>query len=118
MATIGSGFQSPQIYGTSPYQGIGQANALSFCPAGPTGMGYGSQMMSELETIMLLMKLLAPGAAAPCGNTPGGMNPVSLNAAAGKGGAALRQAPAKGAPALQAAGGKGMALGKAAAKAP
>lgn len=116
MATIGSGFQSPQIFGTSPYQGIGQANALSFSPAGPTGMGYGSQMMGELETIMALMQLLAPGTAAPCGHTQGGMNPVSLNAAAGKGGQALRQAPAKGAPALQAAGGKGVALKKAAGK--
>ncbi|MBX3170292.1 MAG: hypothetical protein KF760_23000 [Candidatus Eremiobacteraeota bacterium] len=116
MATIGSGFQSPQIFGTSPYQGIGQANALSFSPAGPMGMNYGAQMMGELEAIMALMQLLAPGAAAPCGNAPGGMNPVSLNAAAGKGGKALRQAPAKGAPALRAAGGKGVALKKAAGK--
>jgi hypothetical protein len=116
LATIGSGFQSPQIFGSSPYQGIGPANALSFSPAGPAGMNYGSQMMGELETIMALMQLLAPGTAAPACNAPGAMNPVSLNAAAGKGGQALRQAPGKGAPALQAAGGKGVALKAAAGK--
>ncbi len=116
MASIGSNFYSPQVFGTSPYQGIGQAGALSFSPAGPAGMNYGQQMMGELEMIMQLMQLLSAGATAPCGTNPGGMNPVSLNAAAGKGGQALRQAPAKGAPALKAAAGKGVSLKKAAGK--
>ena len=116
MASIGSNFYSPQLYSSSPYQGIGQAGALSFSPAGPAGMNYGQQMMGELEMIMQLMQLLAPGANAPCANAAGGMNPVSLNAAAGKGGQALRQAPAKAAPALQAAAGKGVSLKKAAGK--
>ncbi|MBS2035240.1 hypothetical protein JST97_09635 [bacterium] len=110
MATIGSGFHSPQVFTTSPYQGIGQAGALSFSPSGSAGLNYGSQLMSEMEAILALMQLLAPGASAPAANAPAGMNPVSLNAAAGKGGGSLRQAPGKGAPALRAASAKGGSL--------
>ncbi len=117
------------VIGGSPFQqnpvgfntglstpGVGPAGSLGFtAPTGPGGLNYGGQVMSEVDLLVALMKLLQQGQSCPSGQcaAPASTSP-GLQSAAGKGGGALAKAGGKGgggarpqAPALAAAAGKG-----------
>jgi hypothetical protein len=124
VATIGPGFSSPlNLYstpGVSPFgQSAGCASPLGLSgTGGPQGMGYGRQVLSDIDVLMALMALLEQGATAPTGAAGAGMNPTSLAATGGKGGGAtLARAGGKGAQTLARAGGKGVGKPKTLAKA-
>lgn len=112
MATIGSGgsFNQVGFYPTTPMQPPA-ASAASFSPSmgGPSGLGYGRQMLGDIDTIMALIALLQQGASAPSCQTDMASNPASLGAVGGKGGgrASLGKAGGKGGGSLAQAGGKG-----------
>lgn len=101
MATIGSAgpFNQVGFYPTTPMQSPA-ASAASFSPTlgGPSGLGYGRQMLGDIDSIMALIALLQQGASAPAGQTGMANNPASLGGIGAKGG---------GAPSLGKAGGKG-----------
>ncbi len=117
-------FYAGPTAGAGAGAGIGAAGQLGYTAGTPSGLNYGGQVMSEVDILVALMKLLQQGQTAPTGGGGGtaATNPA-LRSAAGKGGQALGQAAGKPggmgpaqAPALAAAGGKGMALKQAAGK--
>lgn len=98
--------------GASP-AGIGSAGNLGFT-AGAPGLNYGGQVMSEVDILVALIKLLQQGQTAPTGTGTGtaASNPA-LKTAAGK--PMANAAPGKPAPGGPGAAG-GMALKRAPAK--
>ena len=102
MATIGAGgFNPVGVYsspGVSPLQTPNAGASFAGPCSGPAGLGYGRQMLGDIDVIMALMALLQQGATAPtCGNEMGA-NQASLGQAGAKGiGKTLGKAGAKGA---------------------
>lgn len=116
VAIIGSGgFQPAGIYSAQAFSPLQNAPGVSNfggpCSAGPAGLGYGRQMLGDIDAILMLLSLLQQGQQAPTGCQDGGLNPASLGQAGAKGvGASLGRAGAKGAGgALKKAPGKGAA---------
>lgn len=123
MAQIGSNYplqtNSFVSAGSMPPGGIGQAGNLGFTAGQPSGLNYGGQVMSEVDLLVALIKLLAQGQTAPTGTGAGtAAHDPALKSAAGKG-ASLGKAvgkPAQMGQTLAGAGGKGVALKKAVGK--
>lgn len=103
MAIIGSGgFQPAGLYSAQAYSPLQGGSGVSHfggpAAAGPGGLGYGRQMLGDIDAILMLLSLLQQGQQAPTGCQDGGMNAASLGQAGAKGvGATLGQAGAKGA---------------------
>lgn len=123
MATIGPNNPLQSSAFSAPMTSSPSVSNLGFTAAAtPAGLNYGSRVMSEVDIIAALMKLLEQGQSAPTGTGAGATGSPGLQGAAGKGGG-LKMAAGKGGgggKALQAApgkpGGGGMALKQAAGK--